>query len=189
MHLFNDTVAWGYWLTGCQEEFVVVVSPNFLSSTSNTFAASLRASLSYWSLQGKGRVWFKILEDQADIDSSYSNKGRVRLSSCRASVRDANFMASGLPSCFAFRCCIASNWHRSTCQEWQERGELRRRTVDDLSAKDVCITEHQQSNGFTACQAMLKPDVKVMDFCQRWNWMEMRKKPFLHRKDLLKYLP
>ena len=51
MHLFNDTVAWGYWLTGCQEEFVVVVSPNFLSSTSNTFAASLRASLSYWSLQ------------------------------------------------------------------------------------------------------------------------------------------
>jgi len=31
-------------------------------------------------------------------------------------------MASGLPSCFAFR-CIASNWHRSTCQEWQERGE------------------------------------------------------------------
>ena len=50
----------------------------------------------------------------------------------------------------------------------------RRRTVDDLSAKDemcknitdVCIPGHQQHYGFTACQAMLKPDVKLMDFAR-----------------------
>ncbi|XP_078177390.1 nudix hydrolase 8-like isoform X2 [Carex rostrata] len=45
----------------------VIINPDSLPDASNSFAAALQSSLSYWKCEGKQGVWLRILEEQADL--------------------------------------------------------------------------------------------------------------------------
>ncbi|KAJ8766725.1 hypothetical protein K2173_005336 [Erythroxylum novogranatense] len=45
----------------------VIINPNCLPTSANSFVSALRSSLSYWKFQGKRGIWLKILPEQADL--------------------------------------------------------------------------------------------------------------------------